>query len=437
MKIGKVRWGVMVVVTLMMLLNLSCNCSAWFGNKRKSGRKSILPSEAMSSSRPSLMNIAGSSIVFPVFGNVYPVGFYNVTLNIGQPPRPYFFDVDTGSDLTWLQCDAPCSQCSETPHPLYRPSNDFVPCKDPLCASLQPNNDYTCEDPNQCDYEIEYADHYSTLGVLLNDVYLLNFTNGVQLKVRMALGCGYDQFFSPSSYHPLDGILGLGRGKASLISQLNSQGLVRNVIGHCLSLRGGGYIFFGNVYDSSRMSWTSFSSIESGKHYSAGPAELVFGGRKSGAGNLNIIFDTGSSYTYFNSQAYQVLISLLSKELNRKPIKAAPDDQTLPICWHGKKPFKNINEVKKYFKPLALSFTKGGRVKPQFEIPPEAYLIISNMGNVCLGILNGFEVGLGELNVIGDISMLEKVMVFDNEKQLIGWGAADCNRDPRFIDVSL
>lgn len=76
----------------------------------------------------------------------------------------------------------------QTPHPLYKPSNDFIPCKDPLCASLQPTDDYTCEDPNQCDYEIKYADQYSTLGVLLNDVYLLNFTNGVQLKVRMALG---------------------------------------------------------------------------------------------------------------------------------------------------------------------------------------------------------------------------------------------------------
>ncbi|GAU25401.1 hypothetical protein TSUD_70530 [Trifolium subterraneum] len=388
---------------------------AWFGNKRKSGRNYILPDETMFS-RPSLMNhAAGSSIVFPIYGNVYPVGYDVLHLP---------------SELTWLQCDAPCSQCSETPHPLYKPSNDFVPCKDPLCASLQPTDDYTCEDPNQCDYEIKYADQYSTLGVLINDVYLLNFTNGVQLKVRMALGCGYDQIFSPSTYHPLDGILGLGRGKASLVSQLNSQGLVRNVIGHCLSSRGGGYIFFGNVYDSSKMSWTPISSIDSGKHYSAGPAELVFGGRKTGVGSLNIIFDTGSSYTYFNSQAYHALITLLNKELNRKPIKAAPDDQTLPMCWHGKRPFRSINEVKKYFKPLTLSFTNGGRVKPQFEIPPEAYLIISKMGNVCLGILNGPEVGL-------DISMLDKVMVFDNAKQLIGWGPADCNGVPKSRDVSL
>lgn len=47
------------------------------------------------------------------------------------------------------------------------------------------------------------------------------------------------------------------------------------------------------------------------------------------------------------------------------------------MCWHGKKPFRSIDEVKKYFKPLVLSFSNGGKVKSQFEIPPEAYLIIS------------------------------------------------------------
>lgn len=91
---------------------------------------------------------AVSSVVFPVHGNVYPLGYiyifrpnisklllkvshfrnslnfvfrfslvwnryYNVTINIGQPPRPYYLDLDTGSDLTWLQCDAPCVRCLE------------------------------------------------------------------------------------------------------------------------------------------------------------------------------------------------------------------------------------------------------------------------------------------------------------------------------------
>ena len=38
---------------------------------------------------------------------------YYVTMNIGEPARPYFLDVDTGSDLTWLQCDAPCQSCNK------------------------------------------------------------------------------------------------------------------------------------------------------------------------------------------------------------------------------------------------------------------------------------------------------------------------------------
>ncbi|KAK4351416.1 hypothetical protein RND71_030729 [Anisodus tanguticus] len=36
----------------------------------------------------------------------------NSQLNIGQRSRPFFLDPDTGSDLTWLQCDAPCVRCT-------------------------------------------------------------------------------------------------------------------------------------------------------------------------------------------------------------------------------------------------------------------------------------------------------------------------------------
>lgn len=38
---------------------------------------------------------------------------YYITMNIGDPAKPYFLDVDTGSDLTWLQCDAPCQSCNK------------------------------------------------------------------------------------------------------------------------------------------------------------------------------------------------------------------------------------------------------------------------------------------------------------------------------------
>jgi len=141
--------------------------------------------------------------------------------------------------------------------------------------------------------------------------------------------------------------------------------------------------------------------------------------------NLNVLY---SCHIFFQ----------LKKELSGKPLREALDDQTLPLCWKGRKPFESIRDVKKYFKTFALSFTNKRKSKTELEFPPEAYLIISvsppfnsfptfdfssliyssirrslrmsmnadnivfqSKGNACLGILNGTEVGLNDLNVIG------------------------------------
>uniref|UniRef100_A0A7C8ZDM8 Aspartic proteinase Asp1 n=3 Tax=Opuntia streptacantha TaxID=393608 RepID=A0A7C8ZDM8_OPUST len=376
-----------------------------------------------------MANRVASSVVLPIYGNVYPRGFYYVPINVGEPAKPYFLDPDTGSDLTWLQCDAPCVRCTRAAHPLYRPSNDLIPARDPLCAAVQPEH-YRPETPDQCDYEIEYADGGSSLGVLLKDAVPLNFTNGHRRTPRLAIGCGYDQI-PGSSFHPLDGVLGLGKGRVSIVSQLSDQGLTRNVVGHCLSGEGGGYIFFGDdVYDPSRIEWTPMSR-DYRKHYSPGFAELTFGRKTTGVENLVVVFDSGSSYTYFSSQAYYTLISLMTRELHRTSLKDAVDDDTLPVCWKGKKPFRSIRDVRKYFKPLALSFANGGRSAAHFDIPPENYLIVSIKGSVCLGILNGTEIGLQNYNIIGDISMQDRTVIYDNEKNMIGWGPGNCDRIPK------
>ncbi|KAE9446491.1 hypothetical protein C3L33_21614, partial [Rhododendron williamsianum] len=306
----------------------------------------------------------GSSVVFPVTGDVYPNGYYHATINVGHPPNPYFLDIDSGSDLTWLQCDAPCTKCTpvimvsivlivvviKAPHSPYKPSKDLVRCKDPLCASLDGLVNKPCDNPDeQCDYEVEYADHGSSMGVLVRDSF--------------PLSCGYNQEV-PSSVHPpyTDGVLGLADGKSSIVSQL--------------------------------------------KHYKVGPAELLYGKQATGAKGFLVIFDSGSTYSYFNSDAYKATLSIMKKDLRGKKLEDAADDQSLPICWKGTKPFKSISDVKNYFKPL-------------------------EHGNVCLGILNGTAVGLGNFNVLGDISLQDKMVIYDNEKQQIGWVTANCDRIPK------
>lgn len=65
----------------------------------------------------------------------------------------------------------------------------------------------------------------------------------------------------------------------------------------------------------------------------------------------------------------------VNNDLKGKPLRRETKDPSLPICWKGVKPFKSLNEVNNYFKPLTLSFTKSKNL--QFQLPPVAYLIIT------------------------------------------------------------
>lgn len=371
-------------------------------------------------------NRFGSSLVFPVQGDVYPNGFFYATIYIGNPPKRYYLDIDTGSNLTWVQCAAgPRAKLLKAPNNPYKPNNNALFCKDPLCAFVDQPNNFPCKAPNdQCDYEVHYADYGSSLGVLVRDSFTLKLTNGSTFKPTLAFGCGYDQEFSgqfPSPY--VDGVLGLANGKSSLVSQLLGFGLTQNVIGHCFGGQGKGFLFFGDDFLPSGLFWAP-KVPNSLNYYMTGPVDLLFGGKTLVAKGLYVVFDSGSTYTYLNPQAYQDTLALVKTALLKKPLSPVKDGN-LPICWKGVKPFRSIDAVKNNFSPLALSFTNTKNVA--FLLPPESYLVITSHGNVCLGILNGADAHLGSLNIIGDISMQDKLVVYDNDRERIGWTSYNCN----------
>lgn len=371
-------------------------------------------------------NRFGSSLVFPVQGDVYPNGFFYATIYIGNPPKRYYLDIDTGSNLTWVQCAAgPRAKLLKAPYNPYKPNNNALFCKDPLCAFVDQPKNFPCKAPNdQCDYEVHYADYGSSLGVLVRDSFVLKLTNGSTFKPTLAFGCGYDQEFSgqfPSPY--VDGVLGLANGKSSLVSQLLGFGLTQNVIGHCFGGQGKGFLFFGDDFLPSGLFWAP-KVPNSLNHYMTGPVDLLFDGKTLVAKGLYVVFDSGSTYTYLNPQAYQDTLALVKTALLKKPLSPVKDGN-LPICWKGVKPFRSIDAVKNNFSPLALSFTNTKNVA--FLLPPESYLVITSHGNVCLGILNGADAHLGSLNIIGDISMQDKLVVYDNDRERIGWTSYNCN----------
>jgi len=361
---------------------------------------------------------------------------YYVTMNIGNPAKPYFLDVDTGSDLTWLQCDAPCRSCNKVPHPLYRPTaNSLVPCANALCTALHSGHgsNNKCPSPKQCDYQIKYTDSASSQGVLINDNFSLPMRSS-NIRPGLTFGCGYDQQVGKNGavQAATDGMLGLGRGSVSLVSQLKQQGITKNVLGHCLSTNGGGFLFFGDdIVPTSRVTWVPMAKI-SGNYYSPGSGTLYFDRRSLGVKPMEVVFDSGSTYTYFTAQPYQAVVSALKSGLS-KSLKQV-SDPSLPLCWKGPKAFKSVFDVKKEFKSLFLSFASAKNAV--MEIPPENYLIVTKNGNVCLGILDGAAAKLN-FNVIGDITMQDQMVIYDNEKSQLGWARGACTRSAKSIMSSF
>lgn len=69
------------------------------------------------------------------------------------------------------------------------------------------------------------------------------------MNLILFVRCAYDQQgLLLNTLEKTDGILGLSRAKVSLPSQLASQGIINNVVGHCLTTDavGGGYMFLGD-----------------------------------------------------------------------------------------------------------------------------------------------------------------------------------------------
>ncbi|XP_059630719.1 aspartic proteinase Asp1-like [Cornus florida] len=385
-----------------------------YNTATRSNQRWIHNNKKMQTQSPNCM---GSSFIFPVHGDVYPNGFFYVSVNIGNPPKTYHLDIDTGSDLTWVQCEVPAN-LHKPHHNPYKPKYNVVCCKDPLCASVNQPPDHPCRIPDdRCHYVVEYADHSSSLGVLVRDYFTFNEAANRHI---LAFGCGYHQKNSDPSL-PVDGVFGLADGKSSLLRQLHSLNLTRNVIGHCFSRRGGGFLFFGDGLVPSGIVWTPMETNPL-NHYLSGPVDLLLGEQTLVAENLDIVFDSGSTYTYLNSHTYINTLSKIMTEIKTKPLQAVDDE--LPVCWKGVKPFRSIEAVKNYFSPLALRFRNNVR----FALPPENYLIVTSRGNVCMGILNAGEINLEHPNIIGDISMLDKVVVYDNERRMIGWASSNCDR---------
>ncbi|CAK9142923.1 unnamed protein product, partial [Ilex paraguariensis] len=198
-------------------------------------------------------------------------------------------------------------------------------------------------------HEVQYADGVSSIGLLVRDSFPLLLTTGLS-KPTLTFGCGFDQRVPPSTVPNVVGILGLGRSPLTIASQLRAQSLIQNVFSHCLGSRGGDY-------------------------YSPGYGDILFDGKVTPIKHLDVVFDSGSTYTIFAPRAYTATLALVRNSLRGTPLRSI-NDTFLPVCWKGPKRYRVVGEVRNYFKQMALLFSRINNGQ-QLQLPPEAYLITS------------------------------------------------------------
>lgn len=140
-------------------------------------------------------------------------GEFLMQISIGTPRESYNAIMDTGSDLIWTQCK-PCKECFDQSTPIFDPSKSStfskISCSNKLCEALPMSS---CGDSN-CEYMYTYGDYSSSEGLLASET----FTFGEVSIPNVAFGCGNDN--EGSGFSQGAGLVGLGRGPLSLVSQL-------------------------------------------------------------------------------------------------------------------------------------------------------------------------------------------------------------------------
>ncbi|KAI3967419.1 hypothetical protein MKX01_012229 [Papaver californicum] len=150
-------------------------------------------------------------------------GEFVMNISLGTPPRNLFAVADTGSDLTWVQFS-----------PLFDPKTSStykdVPCASGTCERLVDDRKDTCE-KNLCQYLVRYADGSNSTGNLAFETLTFDSTSGRSIQLpNIAFGCGHNtggHFDEKRS-----GLVGLGGGELSLISQLGSN--IGSKFSYCL-----------------------------------------------------------------------------------------------------------------------------------------------------------------------------------------------------------
>ncbi|XP_078431286.1 eukaryotic aspartyl protease family protein [Wolffia australiana] len=347
-----------------------------------------------------------------VSGTSQGSGEYFSRIGIGTPAKSQYMVIDTGSDVTWAQCQ-PCADCYEQSDPVFDPagSASFEPvgCSARQCRELEVS---ACHN-GSCLYQVSYGDGSYTVGELVTEMVTL----GGAAVPRVAFGCGHD---NEGLFVGAAGLLGLGGGALSFPSQLAASSF-----SYCLVDRdsaASSTLEFGNSpFAAAAVAAPLLRNRRQGTFYYLGLAGISVGGRMLSvpsasfamdeAGGGGVIVDSGTAVTRLHTQAYEALRNAFrAGTMNLLPAMGVALFDT---CY-------NLALTNSVAVPAIALHFPGGK---SLRLPAKNYLIpVDNMGTFCLA----FAPTSSGLSIIGNVQQQGTRVSFDLANSLVSFSPNQC-----------
>ncbi|XP_066394941.1 aspartic proteinase nepenthesin-1-like [Miscanthus floridulus] len=356
-------------------------------------------------------------------------GEYLMTLAIGTPPLSYPAIADTGSDLIWTQC-APCAaQCFAQPAPLYNPASSttfgVLPCNSSLSMCAGALAGAPPPPGCACMYNQTYGTGW-TAGVQGSETFTFGSAAADQARVPgIAFGCSNA---SSSDWNGSAGLVGLGRGSLSLVSQLgagrfsycltpfqdtNSTGTL--LLGPSAALNGTGvrstpFVASPAKAPMSTYYYLNLTGISLGaKALSISPN--AFSLKADGTGGL--IIDSGTTITSLVNAAYQQVRAAV-QSLVTLPTTDGSDSTGLDLCYALPTP----TSAPPAMPSMTLHFDGADMV-----LPADSYMI-SGSGVWCLAMRNQTD---GAMSTFGNYQQQNMHILYDVRKEMLSFAPAKCS----------
>ncbi|TVU42266.1 hypothetical protein EJB05_08660 [Eragrostis curvula] len=362
---------------------------------------------------------------------------YVTTIQLGGGAANLTVIVDTGSDLTWVQCK-PCSSssCYAQRDPLFDPAGSAtyaaVPCNASACAaSLKaatgaPGSCATTGGggsggaSEKCYYAVAYGDGSFSRGVLATDTVGLGGAAAAASLEGFVFGCGLS---NRGLFGGAAGLMGLGRTALSLVSQTAAR--YGGVFSYCLpaTTAATGSLSLGepSYRNTTPVAYTRMIADPSQPpFYFLNVTGAAVGGEggplaASGFGAANVLIDSGTVITRLAPSVYRAVRDEFARQFKQYP--SAPGFSILDTCYD----LSGHDEVKV---PLLTLRLEGG-ADVTVDAAGMLFVVKKDGSQVCLAMASlSYE---DQTPIIGNYQQKNKRVVYDTVASRIGFADEECS----------